>query len=511
MNVDRAVLALALLIQAALLLPRLDLLPVWADEQQTLTLVAASPGDMLGMLRTDFHPPLYFLALKAWVWWLPQDWPLIVQVRLASVAALLLATFVLDRLWLRERLPRARVWFLLLWVSSPALLLYGRMGRSYAVQILLFAVTAALAVRWLERATVGRTAALSVATLALLYTHYVPGVATAVAVLACGAYRIARGESDLGRRLALFTALVATGYLPWMAVLADAVGRRLGAEVPPIVPVGPLDHAIRVAFTLASFTVGETLSPAAFAAAVLLVPAAVWMAARGSLAAGAPAAAVIALLVAYLMVAHHVVISMTPSRLLFLLPCYLLLIAHGCGRARRAGPLLVAALIVISGIGTASYYRQRDFLNQAYVMPSDRIAEDVRARWSVHALLVVDAANLDATPVLAALEGSVAVATLDRAAGASVQRRIDRPPRHRVLFLRHTRDRSPGQASSALRRSLAAQFTLTERLTYLPLGATEQRLLRHLRREEPPDHVLELLVFDRTPSSGGALTRGRKF
>lgn len=510
MNVERAVLPLALLTQAALLLPRLDLLPVWADEQQTLALVAAAPRDMLAMLETDFHPPLYFLALKAWMWWLPQEWPVIVQVRLASVAALLLATFVLDRLWLRGRLPRARVWFLLLWVSSPALLLYGRMGRSYAVQILLFAVTAALGVQWFERATVRRTAALSLATLALLYTHYVPGVASAVAVLAYGAYRIARGESGLVRRLALFAALVATGYLPWIAVLADAAVRRLGAEVPPIVPVVPLDHLIRIGFTLVSFTVGETLPPGAFAAAGLLVPAALWMAARGSTA-GTPAAAVIVLLVAYPMVAHHVVISMTPSRLLFLLPCYLLLIAHGCRRSPRAGPVLVAVLVVTSGIATAGYYRQRDFLNQAYVIPSDRIAADIRARWSADALLVVDAANLDATPVLAALEGPVAVATLDRAASADVRRRIDRRDHRRVLFLRHTRDRSPGRASSGLRRLLEARFTLGERLTYLPRGATEQMLLRHLRREEPPDHVLELLVFDREPPSDGALTRGRPF
>jgi hypothetical protein len=51
-------------IQAALLLTRLDLLPIWGDEQFTLEVVALPWNQIGSALAADIHPPLYFGLLK---------------------------------------------------------------------------------------------------------------------------------------------------------------------------------------------------------------------------------------------------------------------------------------------------------------------------------------------------------------------------------------------------------------------------------------------------------------
>ena len=132
-------------IQGALLLTRLDLLPIWGDEQFTLG-VAALPWSEIGSaLSADIHPPLYFALLKAWMA-LALTEP-IVWARLFSAVTALGTTVALDRLWLSRQPAEPRAWFLALWSLSPLLLLDARMARSYALQTFLAVLVLAVTVR----------------------------------------------------------------------------------------------------------------------------------------------------------------------------------------------------------------------------------------------------------------------------------------------------------------------------------------------------------------------------
>ncbi len=93
-------------VQAALLLTRLNLLPIWGDEQFTLNVVALPWSRVGAVLAADIHPPLYFVLLKAWMTFALTE-P-IVWARLFSGVTALGATVALDRLWLRGRSPEAR-------------------------------------------------------------------------------------------------------------------------------------------------------------------------------------------------------------------------------------------------------------------------------------------------------------------------------------------------------------------------------------------------------------------
>jgi hypothetical protein len=504
----RFLLPAALSVQALVLLPRIGLLPVWGDEQFTLDAVAAPMGTMLDRLRADFHPPLYFLFLKLWVALVPGPMPLVDEIRLASVALALAATVAVDRLWLRELPARLRRWFLLLWVLSPFLLLYARMGRSYTAQILVAAFAVRHAVDWARRPGAGTAVRFAVAESALLYVHYLPGLSVGAGFAAYGLYRIARAEREHARSLVVAIAVSAALYLPWMAPLLAAAGRRVGADVHAIVPHAGLAHALRLAYTFLSFTFGETMPLAGLLAAAALAPAIVWLLGHGALGSRHWLPVLVgALPVAYVLAAWHVVLPMTPSRLAFLLPFHLLLLVRGCERWPRVAALVLPGLLVTSAIAATSYHRQQDFLNRGYLIRFDAIATHAAASLSGgEVLFVIDSANMDATPLLAALPPAVPALVLhDDASSAAVRRRIDDGALRRVWLLRNTHDVSPGRWSSRLAGDLERSFRLARRSEYVPYGRVDRLAMRALGWPERPDYLLELLEFERGRRNGPPL------
>ncbi|MGH9661577.1 MAG: hypothetical protein ACRD96_23720, partial [Bryobacteraceae bacterium] len=108
---------LALAVQAGLLFTGLDLLPVWGDEQFTIDTAPQSPAAIWRIVEGDVHPPLYYLAVHAWLA-LPLPGDVVVRARALSGVFLLLALVAFDRLWLGRSEP-SRPWILLLWTLSP--------------------------------------------------------------------------------------------------------------------------------------------------------------------------------------------------------------------------------------------------------------------------------------------------------------------------------------------------------------------------------------------------------
>jgi hypothetical protein len=495
-------LAGALAGQAALLVPRIGLLPVWGDEQFTLNLIRAPSHAMLDLLRDDFHPPLYFLLVKLWVWLVPGP-TLVDTVRLASVALALLATVAVDRLWLRELAPRLRRWFLVLWVLSPILLLYGRMARSYTAQLLVATIATRYAVDWLARPRLGAALRFALAESVLLYVHYLPGLALGGGFGFAGLCRIARGERERLRSFAIAVTVCAALYLPWAASLATTIVRRVGDEAPRIGPSAALDHLVRIGYTFLSFTFGETMPWFGLLLAAVLGPPTLWLLGHGLSASREWLWIVLPMLpLAYLVAAKHVVLAMTPSRLLFLLPFHLLLLVHGSGRRPRLAAVVLPALVVTSLLAASSYHRLQGFLNKGYLLPVGPIA--ARAGESLtapRALLVIDVSNMDATALLAALPRAVPALTVSGdAAVAVVSARIEDDPLDRVWLLRQTHDVSAAGWSSRMAAELGRALQCVRRSGFVPYDPVDRLAMRLFGWPERPEHVLELLEFERPPS-----------
>src|SRR5436309_13477437 len=86
-------LPMCLVAQAALLFWRLDLLPVWGDEQFTLD-TSAQLATIAAIVRSDIHPPLYFVLIHYWML-LPWSAASIVKARAFSGVWALASTVLL--------------------------------------------------------------------------------------------------------------------------------------------------------------------------------------------------------------------------------------------------------------------------------------------------------------------------------------------------------------------------------------------------------------------------------
>ena len=479
-------LAVALLVQAALLLWRLDRLPVWGDEQFTLDVVALPWGEIAETLRRDIHPPLYFSLAKLWAA-LPLPGPEIVRLRAFSALTMLGATVALDRLILAGRVETIRRWTLAVWALAPAVVLYGRMARSYALQTLLAAVALYAAVRLLENPSRRRGMLAGLAMAALLYTHYLPGLSVAIAT---GVAALAMRRAPAA---AIALGLGALLYLPWTVVLAEGLARAAAQSVYAITGSWLAELPVRAGYAAVGLFAGEAHTVPTFGLALLLcagVAVALWSGWRAE-----PATRrwilVAAAAVGFVGAAKWVSFPFMPARLLWLLPWLLPLVVAGALRLPklRVGLALWPGLLAL---GQVLYVLQIGFLNKGYLIPFEAIANRVGAG----DLVLADATNCDPSPLRAALFVGRFRAI---ARAGDVNPAVDAVSRSHgsVWRVRASRDVSSSRIQDDLDRRLqAAGFSQSE-TAFLPYTRLDRMLLRAMGETDPPSHHLLLIEFKR--------------
>jgi hypothetical protein len=494
---DRHPLALCLPVQGAMLFYNLALLPVWGDETFTLSVVPRSLAQIADRVSRDIHPPLYYFLLHGWMG-LPLPGLEIVRARAFSAVWLLLGTAIVYRLWVEKReTPSAGRWFLALWTLSPCLLLYGRMARSYSMQLALASIALYAGLRFLDEPRRRlRQAACSVAVAALLYTHYAPGAAVAGAIAAVAVWRAVR-KRDAGslHGLAVVSALVVAIYAPWLLVLRHAAV-KWGLHADVYTPAGNRagDQILKAAWWLGSFSFGETMPVAVAIAALAVAPLIGWLLWRGMRSAPAwlPLAA-IAAAIGFLGATRWVTYPFMPARMLFCFPFFLLLVARGREGRPRAGTAACAAMAAIALASFPSYYRKADFLNKGYAAPLDEMAALVNRDATPGALVAIDAFNADAFPLRALLERKDDVVLLrsqrafERVAASSAPV---------VWYIRNGHDTSPDGKNRRLEAELSRRYSVRRHL-FQPYSWLELLAIRCAGWPDRPTHFYEVLELRR--------------
>src|SRR5262249_55234999 len=143
---------------------------------------------------------------------------------------------------------------------------YARMARSYTLQLVLALVALRCASVWL-RSPANRVALAGyiASAVALLYTHYLPGVAIVAGVSAAGLWR------RQWRQLVPLTG-IALVYLPWIASLARAI--RLVARSRPywLLANAAAEHTLKLTYAFVGFNFGESIPWWALVGGIALVP-----------------------------------------------------------------------------------------------------------------------------------------------------------------------------------------------------------------------------------------------
>jgi len=466
-----------LLLQALLLFSSLDLLAIWGDELFTMETVARPVNEIIPIAQRDIHPPLYFVLLHGWSQ-LPLPWHGVAALRAFSGLWALAASVILYLLWTRSAVALA------LFALSPCLLLYGRMARSYSMQTALALLT--LGLLWKRRWIPAY-----IATMLLLYTHYVPGVAVLAAYVL-----VTRTRQSF-----FFSIAAVLGYLPWVLTLADALrrwGSASGFSARYMISGNPIsEQIVKSGFGTVSLTIGETF----FAASLILVPVMLLLILRGlrGVSWGLIAIGVAAAAIGYLGVSRWVSYPFIPARLLWLLPPIAMASARGLEGLRWR-----TTLLVLIGVSFASsdflYFSQERFLNKSYAAPHREVAAKVNAGAGPGDLIVADAYNTDPQAFGYYLNGKAPYIPLDEEGVAKARSRL--AAAKTVWIYSNTRDTSPGGATSAIRTEACAARPAGFDLFLSPYTSWERLAMQAMGVRPPLAYAYEIRKCAADPTTG---------
>ena len=463
---------------------------MWRDELFTLETTARPAREIISTVQRDIHPPLYFLLLRQFTK-LPLPWTGIAALRAFSAVWAMLAALLLDLFWARALKPIERWLTLSLFALSPCLLLYGRMARSYCMQTALALLAIAMLQRWMRKphSMVLALAALT-SLLALLYTHYVPGLAVLTGFILIG-------WRSLGAlRIGIFSLTVALAYAPWWSTLAVAVGRwGRGARFSATYAItgNPiLEHVVKIGYALVSMTIGESF----LGVSLVLVPVILLLAVKG---ARTPefsrqflALILVTAAIGYLGVSRWAGYPFIPARLLWLLPFLSFSVALGISHLNRMALRYGVLLAILFSYVTSyvMYFHRENFLNLGYTAPLPEIAATLNREAQPGDLILMDAYNTDTHVLAVSLSGRTPYIVLDKPDRISdARRRI--PSAATIWIARNTRDSSPGHITTEIQSEACAGRQERE-LLFEPYAPWQQAAMKIAGFRPPLTHFYQL-------------------
>ncbi len=207
--------ALIFVFSALFYLYNINFSNLWIDEAFTEALVRHSFGAITGLIRNDFHPPLYFYALKIFVSLFGIS---VFTIRLFSVLGVM-ATILLGYITGQRVFGKAgALYFCLLIMSLPMLASYSHEARMYTWGA--FTVTGVFlyAVIFLSSNRKKDLTLLMIFSLIAAYTHYYALLAAIWANVFVSVYLFFKKNNSFRTHL-LFSLITVLLYIPWIAVM----------------------------------------------------------------------------------------------------------------------------------------------------------------------------------------------------------------------------------------------------------------------------------------------------
>lgn len=391
------------LVAFAILVYQIDAKSLWVDELTSVE-VASRPGVSAvlgGVIEGERRPPLYHLMLH---YWISAAGDSDLSLRMLSVLLGTTAVALTFRMGATLLSRQAGLTASSLLALSPTFVLYARMIRYYSLCVALgllscyFFLRLTRGERHDERwPRLGLWAAYLGATGLLVYADY-PAWALVVGQNLFLMLRWRRYRS-MWRRWFAAQAVLAATLLPWLSLVSLQAARDL---ITADFSVGPMAVAMKLAYPLYSFSVGETIFPWNPAALVGLVIAAILFL-RGLTARRDDGEAMLFLGLFLILpiaftaaitstVAKDITFLATASRSLFVLPFFCLILAQGLASFRRptVWVVLLWGLVLVWGLSLGNYYRGRDFHNPIFVIPAREMAVEVAQRAEPDDVVVSD-------------------------------------------------------------------------------------------------------------------------
>jgi hypothetical protein len=513
--------ALAVLLVFGLCLAALTQRSVWTDELSTLAMFPATDVRSLvqQVAESERRPPLYFILVWSWSKIAGTNEFALRYFSLGFTTLALAVWFALARS--QRRLfgirQRAFVWFALaLGVLAPDIALYGVMLRYYSFLLCLSLGLNLIFVRWLSSHGNSDSAAadqhhprsgsilvacwLGVA-LMLAYTDY-----SVAALIFAQMLWLAVHVRSLGRRLrpwGVALAILFIAYLPLFPALRSQAGSDvLQADLSQ----SPIGVVLKLLYPFFSYTFGETVLP--WHLLVLVATPFVALAFIGLLRNLRTQPMVrFSLLLVVVPIVFNALIQTTvatdltfltmASRTWFVLPLFVMLLAHGVVVLPTRIRLLAITLLLVANLAALSnLFTREQFHNPIFAVPLREVAASIRSESQPGDILLAD---VDI--------GFQYYWQMQPAAGTKFFRSEDWPAPQgaveaaqplRVWLITFGRDRTRlGDHADEIRAWLAPRYEQRIEGKYVPIDPGYRAVKQWLLRRETYDAKLAVQRYER--------------
>lgn len=200
---------------------------VWCDEAATINLIKLDLASLLGKVKMDFHPPLYYLGLKLWVFFFGSS---LAVMKLFSLLPMVVSILITD-LWLLKKNDvrgcYSAVVFTILLGTAPCSIAKNIEVRMYSWALMWVLISMLLS--WETRQQPQNRSnwvLLSCSSILAMYTHYFCIICETMVWACLYADLIAMQEKQAFRKL-LWVFIPILGYIFWIPVLVRQIRENL--------------------------------------------------------------------------------------------------------------------------------------------------------------------------------------------------------------------------------------------------------------------------------------------
>jgi len=478
---------------------RLDMLSYWGDEVGSILYARNGLVELIRvLLKEDVHPPLYYYILHRWIgFWGEGEYALRFLSVVPAVTSLL-AVYALARELFNRRVAFLTVVFM---AVSPEFLMFGRMVRYYSLALLCATCATYFFIRFLKGGSRASLVWYVVTATTLLYVTYTP-LSVLIAhnlILLCGL----KEYKGLIKKWVVAQIAIGVLYLPCVVMFIMMIV-RMGKEGLPSSDFGSGLGGVlmKIAYALYAFGFGETLFPWRFwlviPAAVIMLCAAVFAVVRMN----KQVLAVMLLLVVPVLFTTAILSTVktsssflyTPSRTLFALPYFLMLIAYGIESFRRPSLRAAAAavLVIVSIVSVSHYFQGKDYIMPTYLAPWNGILRDIqKVAAPEDAVVGEETREFD---YYFNREGYRFRFFVDE---KEAQAYLNGRPSAKLFYIRTGRDHQPSGLSDRFAAWVARYYRPVSRQGYVATDPVYARLKKLLLKREPYLYKMELYVYEK--------------
>ncbi|MBU0518885.1 glycosyltransferase family 39 protein [bacterium] len=523
---QRVLLLLVLALGALLLFFDLDRYDLWGDEVLSFP-KGETFSQMLEWVKwvpSQVHPPLYNVVQFFWGAWFVGDSPggNRLLYALSGFFALVLV-YLLGKDLFNHRVALIAT---LLAATSPFLVEYSRMVRYYPLTGMLVLLTIWTFLRLYRNPSWGNWLFFSMSGALLIYEDYLGWTILLVLYLYLLVnFSTIRPQITKWLLAALVMLIL---FSPWIPVLTSQLGKesspypehveRVEKDTPRVAQRGfglagfASSLVIKIGYLGYVFTVGETtyfwnwavVLPIIFVYLILVWRAIALIRKRGEkdhrfLFFVFFVSWLILLILSEIYSVFSTRAFQLPSKIMFLLPLFLLLIANGWSMIKSA-PLRIALLVVLmagNAYGVSNYFRGEQFLNPKFLVSWEQIQADIEEEADPQDLILTDEEALVhyLHTTHSPIEEFGLVGALEKVDSVLV----DRGPHHVYLVIRYRGDEVIVMEGMKVNLQLSARYQMVDTWHYLPLDPEAAPYWKRFLGRDPKPYMVEVFIYKVEP------------